>query len=116
MQMPIKKKILQIIERLELIDLTEPFTREHFQYDSNSRENIKFSAMNYDFDLPLTKSKYFFKTNQKVNATTNVTVRTKPTTDSPSMGTLRKGEIVTITGPFEYEAVSTKKTILFGIL
>ena len=55
-----QEKILQIIERLELIDLTEsPFTREHFQYDSNSRENIKFSAMNYDFDLPLTKSKYF---------------------------------------------------------
>ena len=32
------------------------------------------------------------------------------------MGTLREGEIVTITGPFEYEEVSTKKTILFGIL
>lgn len=105
-----QEKILRIIERLELIDLTElPFTREHFQYDSNSRENIKFSAMNYDFDLPLTKSKYFFKANQKVSATTNVTVRTRPTTDSPSMGTLRTGEIVTITGPFEYEAVSTKK-------
>lgn len=105
-----QERILRIIEKLELIDLTKlPFTREHFQYDSNSRENIKFSAMNYDFDLPLTKSKYFFKTNQKVSATTNVTVRTRPTTDSPSMGTLRTGEIVTITGPFEYEAVSTKK-------
>jgi len=105
-----QERILRIIEKLELIDLAElPFTREHFQYDSNSRENIKFSAMNYDFDLPLTKSKYFFETNQKVSATTNVKFRTKPTTDSPSMGTLRKGEIVTITGPFEYEEVSTKK-------
>jgi len=105
-----QERILQIIEKMELIDLKElPFTREDFQYDSNSRENIKFSAMNYDFDLPLTKSKYFFKTNQKVSATTNVTVRTRPTKDSPAMGTLREGEIVTITGPFEYEEVSTKK-------
>ena len=105
-----QERILRIIEKLELIDLKElPFSRKHFQYDSNSRGNIKFSAMNYDFDLPLTKSKYFFETNQKVSATTNVKFRTKPTTDSPSMGTLRKGEIVTITGPFEYEEVSTKK-------
>lgn len=105
-----QERILRIIEKLELIDLTElPFSREHFQYDSNSKENIKFSAMNYDFDLPLNKSKYFFETNQKVSATTNVTLRTRPTTDSPSMATLREGEIVTITGPFVYEEVSTKK-------
>ncbi|UPW84368.1 SH3 domain-containing protein [Lysinibacillus sp. Ag94] len=106
-----QERILRIIEKLELIDLTElPFKREHFQYDSNSRENIKFSAMNYKFDVPLTKSKYFFKTNQKVSATTtNVTLRTRPTKDSTAMGTLREGEIVTITGPFEYEEVSTKK-------
>lgn len=106
-----QERILRIIEKLELIDLTElPFLREHFQYDSNSKENIKFSAMNYKFDLPLTKSKYFFKTNQKVSATTtNVKFRTRPSIDSPSMGTLREGEIVTITGPFEYEEVSTKK-------
>ena len=105
-----QERILRIIEKLGLIDLTElPFSREHFQYDSNSTENIKFSTMNYDFDLPLTKSKHFFETNQKVSATTNVTFRTRPTTDSSSMGTLREGEIVTITGPFEYEEVSTKK-------
>lgn len=106
-----QERILRIIEKLELIDLTElPFKREHFQYDSNSKENIKFLAMNYKFDVPLTKSKYFFKTNQKVSATTtNVKFRTRPSIDSPSMGTLREGEIVTITGPFEYEEVSTKK-------
>ncbi|MGG2112307.1 transglycosylase SLT domain-containing protein [Lysinibacillus pakistanensis] len=105
-----QERILRIIEKLELIDLAElPFTREHFQYDSNSRENIKFSAMNYPFDLPLTKSKYFFETNQKVSATTtNVKFRTRPSMDSP-FSTLREGEIVTITGPFEYEEVSTKK-------
>ena len=105
-----QERILRIIEKLGLIDLAElPFSSEHFQYDSNSTENIKFSTMNYDFDLPLTKSKHFFETNQKVSATTTVTVRTSPTTDSSSMGTLSKGEIVTITGPFEYEEVSTKK-------
>lgn len=105
-----QEKILRIIEKLGLIDLTElPFSREHFQYNSNSTENIKFLTMNYDFDLPLTRSKHFFETNQKVSATTTVTVRTRPTTDSSSLGTLREGEIVTITGPFEYEEVSTKK-------
>ena len=105
-----QEKILRIIEKLELIDLTElPFSREHFQYDSNSRENIVFSAMNYEFDLPVTKSKYSFETNQKVSATTNVTFRSRPTTGSTSMGTLSKGEIVTITGPFVYDEVSTKK-------
>jgi hypothetical protein len=106
-----QEKILGIIKKYELIDLTElPFSSEDFQYDSNSKENIKFSKKNYDFDLPLTKSKYFFKTNQKVSATTtNVKVRPRPTTESPSIGSLSKGEIVTITGPFEYEEVSTKK-------
>ncbi len=105
-----QERILRIIEKMELIDLTElHFSREDFQYDSNSSENIKFLVMNYDFDLPLKKSKYFFETNEKVSATTNVTFRTRPTTNSPSMGTLREGEMVTITGPFEYEEVSTKK-------
>ncbi len=103
-----QERILKIIEELGLIDLTElPFSRENFQYESNSSENIKFAEMNYDFDLPLTKSKHIFETNQKVSATTNVTIRPKPTTtDSPSKGTLREGEIVTITGPFEYDKVS----------
>lgn len=106
-----QERILRIIEELELIDLKElPFSREHFQYESNSNENIKFTEMNYDFDLPLTKSKYMFATNQKVSVTTNgVRIRTKPTTDSPSKGTLNKGEIITVTGLFEYEEVSTKK-------
>lgn len=103
-----QERIFRIIEELGLIGLTElPFSSEHFQYGSNSSENIKFAMMNYDFDLPLTKSKHLFEKNQKVSATTNVTIRTKPTTtDSPSKGTLREGETVTITGPFEYDKVS----------
>lgn len=105
-----QEKILGFVEKYELIDLQElPFTSDTFQYDSNSRDNIKFLEMNYNFDLPLTKSKYSFEKSQKVSATTNVTVRTRPTTDSPSKGTLSKGETVTITGPFEYEEVPSKK-------
>lgn len=106
-----QERILRIIEELGLIDLTElPFSRDHFQYDSNSTENIKFSTMNYDFDLSLTKSKHFFETNQKVSATTNATFRSRPTTGSDtSIDTLNKGEIVTITGPIVYDEVSTKK-------
>ena len=105
-----QEKILGFVEEYELIDLQElTFTSEDFQYDSNSRDNIKFLEMNYNFDLPLTKSKYSFEKGQKVIATTNVTVRTRPTTDSPSKGTLSKGETVTISGSFEYEEVASKK-------
>ncbi|MCH7322607.1 SH3 domain-containing protein [Solibacillus sp. MA9] len=105
-----QERIFRIIEEMGLIDLTVlPFSREHFQYDSNNKENIKFSAMNYDFDLPVKKSKHLFETNQKVNTTTNANLRTRPTTDSPSMGTLREGETITITGPFEYDEAATRK-------
>ncbi|WP_234417377.1 SH3 domain-containing protein [Lysinibacillus sp. 2017] len=104
-----QEKILGIIKKLELLDVKElTFSSEDFQYDSNSRENIKFSEMNYDFSLPLTKSKYFFETNQKVSVTTK-NFRARPTTGGVPMGTLREGEIVTITGPFKYDEVSTKK-------
>lgn len=106
-----QEKILGFIEKFELINLTElPFTSRHFQYDPNGRENIKFSALNYEFDLPLTKSKYFFEKNQKVSATTNATFRSRPTTgNDTNKGTLNKGEIVTITGQFVYDEDSTKK-------
>ena len=106
-----QERILRILEQNELINLTKlPFSSEDFQYDPNSRENIKFLVMNYDFDLPLTKSKYFFETNQKVSATTNnVRIRKGPTTDSTELAKLREGENVTITGPFEYEEDTTKK-------
>ena len=56
-----QEKIIKKIKEFQLMDLTElPFSSEDFQYDSNSRENINFLRMNYDFNLPLTKSKYFF--------------------------------------------------------
>ena len=106
-----QERIFKLLEQYELIDLVDlHFSREDFQYDSNSRENIKFTKMNYDFDGLLTKSKYQFEANQKVIATTNnVKIRPRPTTlNSTPKGTLSVGEIVTITGPFEYDEDSTK--------
>lgn len=104
-----QEKIFGIVKKMGLIDLAAlRFSSEDFQYDSNSKENIKFSEMNYDFDLPLTKSKHSFEINQKVSATTTVKFRARPTKDSPSMGTISEGEIITITGPFEYDEVTTK--------
>ena len=106
-----QEKVLQIIEKFELIELKNPqFKREDFQYDSSSRDNIRFSTMNYKFDLPLTKSKYFFEKNQKVATTTSLKLRSRPTTSNDNVKTtLNKGEIVTVTGPFVYDEVSTKK-------
>ncbi len=106
-----QEKIFGFVEKYELIDLQElPFTSEGFQYDPNSRDNIKFLKMNYKFDLPLTKSKYSFEKGEKVSATTNPAFRSRPTTgDDSKKGTLTKGEVVTITGPFVYDEVATKK-------
>lgn len=106
-----QEKIFGFVEKYELIDLQElPFTSDDFQYDSNSRENIKFLKMNYKFDLPLTKSKYSFEKGDKVIATTNPAFRSRPTTgDDSKIGTLNKGEVVIITGPFVYDEGSTKK-------
>ena len=104
-----QEKIFRIVKEKELIDLKElPFSKEDFQYDSNSTGNIKFAVKNYAFDLPLTKSKYQFETNQKVMATANsVKIRPRPnTTDNNLKGYLVKGEIVTITGPFVYDEIS----------
>ena len=105
-----QEKILRLMEDYALIDIVDlPFSREDFDYDTNSSQNIKFTVMNYDLDLPLTKSKHLFDTNQKVKAITNVNIRTNPTSGSQSKGTLSKDEIVTITGPFKFDEDSTKK-------
>ncbi len=105
-----QERILRIIKEYGLIDLEElPFSREHFQYDSNSSENIKFTTMKFDFNLPLTKSKHYFKTNQKVSANTIVNIRIKPNRSSDSNGTLREGETVAVTGPFKYDEDPSKK-------
>ena len=107
-----QEKIFRIIENFGLIDLAElPFSRENFQYESSSSENIKFVTLNYDFDAPFTKSKHQFNTNQQVKVTANnVKIRPRPTTSTSTIkGTLSESEIVTITGPFEYDEGATNK-------
>ena len=104
-----QEKIFGLVEKYELIDLQElRFTNQDFQYDSNSRENIKFLEMNYNFDKPLTKSKYSFEKGQKVRTTTTPKIRTSPTTSVNNVkDTLNKGEEITITGPFVYDEMAT---------
>lgn len=104
-----QEKIFGLVEKYELIDLQElHFTSEDFQYDSTSRDNIKFLNLDYNF-LPLTKSKYSFEKGQKVSAITTPKIRTSPTTSDKGnvKGTLNKGEVVTITGPFVYDEMAT---------
>lgn len=106
-----QERIFRIVNELGLVKLADlPFSREHFTYDSNSSENIKFTKMEFEFELPLTKSKHYFKINQKVSATTNnVRIRPRPsTTNSNPKGSLSKGDIVTITGPFKFDESSAK--------
>lgn len=102
-----QEKIIDLIERFGLIKLVDlPFTKEDFLYDSTSSDNIRFVTKDYQFNLPLTKSKHFFKNGQSVTATTAVNIRSDATTDSASKGRTNVGEILTITGPFQYD---TKK-------
>jgi len=99
-----QEKIKRLINEFELIKLADlPFKKEDFSYDSNSTNNIEFVTKNYSFNLPFTKSKYAFKVGQKVTATTAVNIRTSPSTDSAAKGKTSTGEVLTITGPFQYE-------------
>ncbi len=105
-----QEKIFNIIENFNLVELKNlPFTRDDFEYDSNSDDNIEFVTMNYDFDLPLTKSRHHFQKGYEAKATSTVNVRTGPTTDSTSKGKLSAGEVVKITGAYIYEEVKNRK-------
>lgn len=105
-----QEKIIDNLEEFGNIKLAElPFTTADFRYDSNSSANIEFVTKKYHFNLPFTKTKHSFKNGQKVQATTAMNLRTRATTDSNSKGQIAKGEILTITGPFQYEEVATRK-------
>lgn len=99
-----QEEIYQIMANNSLIDITElPFQASDFQYDSASTQNIKFVTTDYHFNQPFTKTKHSFTTGQRVKATTAVKVRESATTASNALATLKVGEILTITGPFQYE-------------
>lgn len=105
-----QEKVFNIIEELGLVDTVSiPFSSEDFEYDSNSSDNITFLTMQYDFNLAFTKSKHLFKKNQPVRTTAEIRLRTGPTTDSASMGTLNNGEALTVIGSFKYDEVITRK-------
>lgn len=102
-----QEKVLAIAEKNNLMTISDlPFSVDDFEYDSGSTENIEFTTMHYDFQLPLTRSKHYFNKGQKVGAKTDVNLRKSPTTASASITTLNKGDIVEITGPFQYDTNS----------
>lgn len=102
--------VIQQLEELSLLNLVDlPFSVSDFDYDPDSTENIVFLKKHYQVDAPLTKSKHYFKEDQYVSTTTEVNLRTRPTTDSPSLGKLSQGEKVTVEGAFEYEENTGKK-------
>lgn len=105
-----QEEVFTILADYNLINLQDfPFASNDFEYDPDSDENITFLTKDYQFNLPLTKSKHHFEVGDKVKVTNDVNIRTLPTTDSPSKGVINKGEIVTVEGPFEYEQDETKK-------
>ncbi|WP_408008443.1 S-layer homology domain-containing protein [Pseudalkalibacillus sp. A8] len=105
-----QEKIIRIIEDFGLVSFAElPFTRDDFDYDPSSNENIEFVTMEYSFGEPFTKTKHGFKAGQEVKATQAVSFRERPTTDSGKLGTLAEDEVVTIQAPFTYEEAVENK-------
>ena len=83
---------------------TLPFKKEDFQYDPTKTANIQFVKMNYQFDVPFTKTKHAFYTGQKaITTTSGVSLRPRPTTGNEKIGILNAGEIITINGPIQYD-------------
>jgi len=105
-----QEKIYKVIEKYGLVNTTQlPFKSSDFQYDSQSTKNIEFVTKNYSFNLPFTKSKHSFNAGQKVEIiTSNVKLRSRATTDGDYV-TLKEGEALTVTGPFVYDEVTTRK-------
>ncbi|WP_085991040.1 S-layer homology domain-containing protein [Oceanobacillus senegalensis] len=98
-----QEQVFSKIDKNGLIDLQElPFTREDFDYHPGSDENIDFTTMNYQFTLPLTKTKHNFTDSQAVRATTDTRLRALPTTTSEHRN-VSKGASLTIDGTFEYD-------------
>ncbi|MDL0421244.1 S-layer homology domain-containing protein [Caldibacillus thermoamylovorans] len=98
-----QEKVYDIIKDFSLMNVKRlKFTREDFQYNPDSDENIKFITKQFYFEGPFTKTKYSFHQGQKAETTADVYLRESPTTDSKGTR-LKTGEVVTITGPFQYE-------------
>ena len=65
--------------------------------------------MDYHFQLPLTKSKHSFTAGQQVKTITDVNLRADATkTDSNKITLIPKGEVLTITGPYQYDTNRAK--------
>ena len=99
-----QEEVYDIIDRkyrIKTVDL--PFEKEDFQYETNSTKNIRFVTKDYHFQLPLTKTKDSFTAGQQVKTTSNVKLRERATTGSNAITVLSKGEVVTITGPAQYD-------------
>ena len=105
-----QEEVYSYLDKFGGVKITNlPFTQEDFQYDPDSPKNIEFVTKDYHFNIPFTKSKHYFKEGQKVEVTTN-NVKLRPSaTTNKEKAILNAGEILTITGPFRYDEVSTKK-------
>ncbi|MGJ9458129.1 S-layer homology domain-containing protein [Oceanobacillus sp. CF4.6] len=98
-----QERVFQNINELGLIELEElPFSSNDFEYDPDSNENIEFLMMDYQFSLPLTKTKHHFSDGQAVRTTAEVRMRELPNTNSDDTK-LPKGESLTIEGHFQYD-------------
>nr|WP_311775149.1 S-layer homology domain-containing protein [Alkalihalobacillus sp. TS-13] len=106
-----QEKIIKIVEDYGLVSFAElPFTRDDFDYDPSSDDNIEFVTMEYSFGEPFTKTKHALEAGQQVKVTSNnLKLRERPTTDSDILNYLAKDEVVTILGPFMYEETVDNK-------
>ncbi|WP_096201600.1 stalk domain-containing protein [Bacillus sp. FJAT-45350] len=99
-----QEKVFDVIANRSLVTLTElPLDSSHFQYDSNSSNNITFTK-DVTTSAKLTESKHFLKKGERATITTNnVRLREQPTTASNEVTRLQLNQTVKISDSFMYE-------------
>ncbi|WP_052158896.1 S-layer homology domain-containing protein [Halobacillus sp. BBL2006] len=109
-----QEKIFASINQSVGYDLTElKFDAEDFEYDSESDQNIEFKKDQYHFLLPFTKTKHLLKEGQTIGSTVDLNIRKEPSTKAQKVGTLKEGQLATVTGPAQYETSGIQNQFVF---
>nr|WP_246421617.1 S-layer homology domain-containing protein [Texcoconibacillus texcoconensis] len=103
-----QERVFSEIESLSLLgaSLSLPnFTRDDFDYDSASSENIEFLTAEFELTDSLTRSNYQLTEGDLVYTTENARIREQATTESDSITTVEADTPLTIQAGYEYEEV-----------
>lgn len=113
-----QERVFAIIEKDSYLNDTKlapyPFSLADFKYDSESRENIKFTRLEYTLTSQGHNSAYLFKKGDKVETTANgVKLRAKP--GEKILQTAPKNTALIITGGFTYDNSAINQFVWYPV-